>query len=464
MNRKITLGGAITLAIMFSAVTFIMTMIYARNTFDSMVYNIKERETMYSKLSEVDRLIRQRYLRRIDEDKLSEELVKGYIAGIEDEYGVYMTAEQYSELQNDTQGRMVDIGVVCSTDVDGHILIEEVYPDSPAALSELVAGDLIVKVDDLAVTAESFEDAVFALKGDPGTTVTIVVRRDNVETPYTITRRRVDVPTVEGRMIGENVGYLRIEEFNDNTPDQFFKIFTELTTDGAQGFIFDVRNNPGGTVESVCRILDTLLPEGPIVSAKYRNVAEPQVLFSSDESEVNAPMTVLINGKSASAAELFAQALKDYDKARAVGTTSFGKGSMQEIHKLSDGSAIDFTVALYNPPTSRNFDGVGVKPDYEVKMSPELEKEMESLDENSDLQLKKALEVVTAALKNRANPSGDALAHSVPSVHDPSSDSTSAEGETSEGENEQNIEAETSEQEDESSDDEASSAEPGASQ
>jgi len=420
MNRKITLGGAVTLAIMFSAVTFIMTMIYARNTFDSMVYNIKERETMYAKLSEVDRLIRQRYLRRIDEEKLGEELVKGYIAGIDDEYGVYMTAEQYSELQNDTQGKMVDIGVVCSQDVDGHILIEEVYPDSPASLSELVSGDLIIKVDDLAVTAETFEDAVFALKGDPGTTVTIVVRRDSIDTPYTITRRRVDIPTVEGRMVNGNVGYLKIEQFNDNTPDQFFKIFTQLTTDGAQGFIFDVRNNPGGTVESVCRILDTLLPEGPIVSARYRNIAEPQVLFSSDESEVNAPMTVLINGKSASAAELFAQALKDYDKARAVGTTSFGKGSMQEIHKLSDGSAIDFTVALYNPPTSRNFDGVGVKPDYEVKISPDLEKEMENLDETSDPQLKKALEVVTAALKNEANP-GD----SVPSEPAPPASSVS---------------------------------------
>ena len=456
MNRKITLGGAVTLAIMFSAVTFIMTMIYARNTFDSMVYNIKERETMYAKLSEVDRLIRQRYLRRIDEEKLGEELVKGYIAGIDDKYGVYMTAEQYSELQNDTQGRMVDIGVVCSQDVDGHMLIEEVYPDSPAALSELAAGDLIIKVDDLAVTAENFEEAAFALKGDPGTTVTIVVRRDSIDTPYTITRRRVDVPTVEGRMIGDNVGYLCIEQFNDNTPDQFFKIFTQLTTDGAQGFIFDVRNNPGGTVESVCRILDTLLPEGPIVSAKYRNVAEPQVLFSSDADEVNAPMTVLINGKSASAAELFAQALKDYNKARAVGTTTFGKGSMQEIHKLSDGSAIDFTVALYNPPTSRNFDGVGVKPDYDVKISPDLEKELENLDETSDPQLKKALEVVTAALKNQANP-GD----TVPTAPDPSASEveSSSEPESTPDDDEEPQGEETSEPADESDENSSSSEE-----
>ena len=458
MNRKITLGGAVTLAIMFSAVTFIMTMIYARNNFDSMVYNLKERETMYAKLSEVDRLVRQRYFRRINEDKLSEELVKGYIAGIDDKYGVYLTAEQYSELQDDTQGRMVDIGIVCSQDVSGHILIEEVYPDSPAALSELAAGDCIIKVDDLAVTAENFDEAVFALKGDPGTTVTVVVRRDSIDTPYTVTRRRVDIPTVEGRMINGNVGYLRIEQFNDNTPDQFFKIFTQLTTDGAEGFIFDVRNNPGGTVEAVCRILDTLLPEGPIVSARYRNVAEPQVLFSSDASEVDAPMTVLINGKSASAAELFAQALKDYNKARAIGTTSFGKGSMQEIHKLSDGSAIDFTVALYNPPTSRNFDGVGVKPDYEVKISPELEKEMENLDETSDPQLKKALEVVTADLKNAANPGPNASsapeAPAAPEV--PEQDDNSSV--------EQDLESENGEEEPSESDEDSSSDESSSSQ
>jgi len=411
-------------------------MIYARNTFDSMIFNIKERETMYAKLSEVDRLIRQRYFNRIDEEKLSEELIKGYLAGIEDEYGVYMTAEQYDAFQGNTAGRMVDIGVVCSQDTDGYILINEVYPDSPAALLELMPGDIIVKVDELDVTTDNYQQAVDALKGDPGSAVTVVVRRDSVDESYTLTRRKVDIPTVSGNMINGNIGLMRIKEFGDNTPEQFFKIFSSLSSEGAEAFIFDVRNNPGGTVESVCRILDTLLPEGPIVSAKYKNEPEPRVLFSSDENEANVPMAVLINGKSASAAELFTQALKDYNKARAIGSTTLGKGSMQEIHKLSDGSAIDFTVALYNPPLSKNFEGVGVKPDYYVRLPAILEEELEELDETTDPQLKKALEVVVSELKNESVSSEPVpVAPSfVPPVM-PESDVAGSDAENSEAEN-----------------------------
>ncbi|MFV0497109.1 MAG: S41 family peptidase [Candidatus Fimivivens sp.] len=406
MNRKITLGGAVTLAIMFSTVTFIMTMIYAQKTFDSRVFNIKERETMYTKLAEVDRLVRQKYFNAIDEKKLGEDLVRGYIAGIEDEYGIYLTAEQYAETQSNYDGRMVDIGIVCAPDPGGYILIDKVYADSPAAVSELARGDLIIKVDELTVTAESYEAAVDALKGEPGTTVTVLVRRGSLEKSYTITRRKVEVLTAEGRMI-DNVGYIRITQFNDNTPDQFFKAMDQLINNGAQALVFDVRGNPGGTIDSVGKMLDKLLPEGPIISATYRNSTTPQVLITSDAEEINLPMAVLINSKSASAAELFAQALKDYNKAKAIGVTTYGKGSMQEIHKLSDGSALDFTVARYNPPKSPNFEGIGVKPDYDVKLPPELEKEIGNLDENSDLQLKKALEVVSATIKDQTGQETD---------------------------------------------------------
>ncbi len=424
MNRKITLGGAVTLAIMFSTVTFIMTMIYAQKTFDSRVFNIKERETMYAKLAEVDRLIRQKYYNPIDEKTLGENLVRGYIAGIEDKYGIYLTAEQYAETQSDYDGRMVDIGIVCSPDPGGYILIDKVYADSPAAVSELARGDLIIKVDELAVTAETYEAAVDALKGEPGTTVTVLVRRGSLEKSYTITRRKVEVPTAEGRMIG-SIGYIRISQFNDNTPDQFFKVMGQLMDGGAQALVFDVRGNPGGTIDSVGKILDKLLPEGPIISATYRNSTTPQVLITSDAEEIKLPMAVLINSKSASAAELFAQALKDYNKARAIGVTTYGKGSMQEIHKLSDGSALDFTVARYNPPKSPNFEGIGVKPDYEVKLPPELEKELENLDENSDLQLKKALEVVSAVIRDQAEP-GTVVA-------DPATNAPETVGNSSEG-------------------------------
>lgn len=456
MNRKITLGGAVTLAIMFSTVTFIMTMIYAQKTFDSRVFNIKERETMYAKLAEVDRLVRQKYFNAIDEDTLGENLVRGYIAGIEDKYGIYLTAEQYAETQSNYNGRMVDIGIVCSPDPGGYIMIDKVYADSPAALSELSRGDLIIKVDELAVTAETYEAAVDALKGEPGTTVTVLVRRGSIENSYTITRRKVEVPTAEGRIIG-NIGYIKISQFNDNTPDQFFKVMSQLMDNGAQALVFDVRGNPGGTIESVGKILDKLLPEGPIISATYRNSTTPQVLITSDEEEIKLPMAVLINSKSASAAELFAQALKDYNKAKAIGVTTYGKGSMQEIHKLSDGSALDFTVARYNPPKSPNFEGIGVKPDYEVKLSPDLEKELGNLDETSDSQLKKALEVVMAIIKDQTAPGTDAATSSSESVSNESEKEYIYTGEDDdEGEDEGSKSSGASSKDDHTSEDEES--------
>ena len=170
--------------------------------------------------------------------------------------------------------------------------------------------------------------------------------------------------------------------------------------------------------------------EGPIVSALYKGASEPEVLFSSDEDSVDAPMVVVINSRTASAAELFAQALRDYNKARLVGTTSYGKGSMQEIHKLSDGSAIDITVALYTPPFSENFEGVGVKPDFDVHISPDMEKILDELDHNSDPQLKKAVEVVSAEIRNIENPAQPAAPDS--SSEPPASSQPSDEPEQSE--------------------------------
>ena len=448
MNRKITIGAAITLAFMFSTVTFITTWIYSTKSFNSTVFNIRERETMYAKIKEVDDLVRQQYYHPIDEDVLGENLVRGYVQGIQDPYATYLTAEQYAETQSDFAGRMVDIGIVCSQSSDGYIRIDQVYEDSPAALSELAAGDLIVKIDELNVTAENYEGATDALKGEPGTTVTLLVRRDSVDKSYTITRRKVEVPTVSSRMIGD-AGYLRITEFNDATPDQFGKALNELLSGGAKSLVFDVRNNPGGTIDSVGKILDILLPEGPIVSATYRGSTEPQVLLTSDANEVDLPMAVLINGRSASDAELFAQALKDYNKAKAVGMTSYGKGSMQEVHKLSDGSALVFTVALYNPPGSPNFEGVGVKPDYEVRMPAELEKEFENLDENSDPQLKKALEVVAGLIKDLAPVEEAAPAPTpAPSFESSSEAGTEADEEEPEPEAEEEPEPEAEEETD----------------
>ena len=209
----------------------------------------------------------------------------------------------------------------------------------------------------------------------------------------------VEIPTVEARLIGEK-GYIRITTCNDVTPDQFGKALNEMLNNGATSLIFDVRDNGGGTIDAAAKVLDTLLPEGPIVSATYKD-GTTEVLAESDGGYVySTPMVVLVNEKTASAAELFAQALKDYGMARCVGTTTFGKGKIQQLFTLNDGSAINLTVGTFNPPYSSCFDGVGVKPDYEVALQLEDGTTFDDLEEEEDAQLQRAIAVLDQMLLN----------------------------------------------------------------
>ncbi len=432
MNRKISVGAAISLAIMFAAVTFIMTMIYSAGIFEDKVTDINEREAIYSKLNEVDMYVRENYFGDIDEEYLSDNIIEGYVEGLNDKYGIYLTAEDYAKITSDFSGSLVGIGAVFTRDVDGYIKIQEIYEDSPASVAELQVGDVIVKVDDLSVTSENYEEAVSAINGEPGTVVTLRVRSDAVENDVELTRRSIEIPTVALNTIGE-IAVIRIKEFNDNTPHQFDRILRQAMEAEAQGIIFDVRSNPGGTIDSVTEILDILLPAGPIVSANYWD-GTTEILAESDASSIEMPMVVVINEKTASAAELFAQALKDYEKANIVGMQSYGKGSIQNIKKLSDGSALDLTIAHFLPPYSENFEGVGVKPDFEVKMSQELMNMLPNLDYNSDDQISKALELLGVQIKDTLFPDGSSTEPPLPELDGINSEESSNSSEIAEDE------------------------------
>lgn len=396
MSRKISLGTAIAFALLFGAFVAVMTLLFFMNTQNANLRNLQSRANLYSKLEEIDKFIRDNYYGDISEGMLNDYMASGYMSGIGDQYAMYMTTEQYQRIMSSYDGQSANIGIEVKAEPSGYIQVVNVYPDSPAESNGVQVGDLIVKVDDLALSAETYSQAVDAFRGDSGTTVNLTLRRSGEEQTVEITRRKIEVPSVEYRVI-ENIGYIRIKEFNDNTPAQFMRALDNLQSKSVTAICFDVRDNPGGTLNAVTEILDRLLPAGDIVSATYKN-GSTVVLATSDANEISLPMAVLINAKSASSAELFAQALKDYNKAKTVGVTTYGKGMMQTIHKLSDGSAIEFTVARYNPPRSENFDGVGVKPDYEVKLNAEQEKQIFIMDEYSDPQLRKALEILGLVL------------------------------------------------------------------
>lgn len=405
MSKKIlSLGVALALMLVTAALTFSITMVYSQAEFNQRVYNIKEREAMYSKIAEIDNLIRQNYIGTIDEQQLQESIAAAYVKGAGDIYGNYYTVETYADHLTSNDGVMIGIGISIRLADSGYIQLVKVNENSPAQEAGLLVDDLIIQVDDLPVTKENYAQAVNMISGEEGTKVSLVIRRGTEDlAPISVTRKRIDLQTVTYKMLSENVGYIAISGFNNNTPGQFNTALDAVMSQGAEGLVFDVRNNPGGTISSATKILDRLLPEGIIATATYKD-GTTDVLATSDATEINLPMVVVTNKDTASAAELFTQVLKDYNKAVSVGDkTTYGKGTMQSVRKLNDGSAISITVAWCNPPKSANYNGVGVHADFEVSLSAELASKIADLDISEDTQLKKALELAQTKIKEYQN-------------------------------------------------------------
>lgn len=403
MNKKITLGAAVCFMGIVAAITFVVTMIFSMGWFNNNMSRVKEREQLYAKIAEIDSIVRENFVdeANIDKEKLFDALSVGYIAGLEDRYAAYYTPEELKKEQQDSQGVLVGIGISAVLDESGYIKIYNVYASSPASEGGLEKDDLIVKVNDEDVAVVGYNTAVDMISGEAGTKVKITYRRNGEDKDLELTRKKVEIPSVTYRMIGNN-GYIKISTFNAATVAQFENAVNSCIKEGAAGLIFDLRNNVGGTLDAVQEMLDKLLPAGVIAYERGQDGEKKVLGKRSDASEIDLPMVTLTNGNTASAAELFVSALKDYDKAKSVGTVTFGKGILQEMFTLSDGSAIKLTTAYFDPPKSENFHGVGIKPDFQVTLTAEQEQSLEFLDENTDPQLKKAIEVLSATQVNTA--------------------------------------------------------------
>lgn len=397
MNKKIPLGLSISIAALCCIVTFVFTYQYAQRNFNKNVKDVKERAEMYDKLDSIDAIIRQKYLGDINQDNLLDAISSGYLSVLNDKYARYTSAADYEKLKKNDSGVLVGIGITATKDESGYIKVASVSEGSPAEEAGISPDSLIISIDGNDVLTEGYSKAVSMISGETGSAVELVVRSNGEDATVTLTRREMDIVTVSSKMI-DKVGYLKISGFNTKTAEQFEAQVKELQSKGAKSLIFDLRNNPGGLLDPTLKMVDFLCPEGVIATAKYKNDVT-KTLGTSDASQVNLPMVVIVNSKSASAAELFSSALRDFGKAELVGETTFGKGIMQETFPLSDGSAVTFTVAKYQTAKTDNFDGVGLKPKYEVVMDNDTEEELSTLDENSDPQLKKAIEVLTVKAK-----------------------------------------------------------------
>ncbi len=401
MNKKISLGTVIALILIVIAVTFSITMVYSSEVFSDKMYAIKEREALYSKLSEIDNIVRTKSISNVNNEVLMDAIADGYISGIKDPFAKYITAAEYMLKTKKTEKNIGEIGIEVYQNDSGYMCIEEIIPDSPAEEVGLYPGDLIIEIDETEVNKENYDSCLKMLQDDPGTLMSIKIRRDVNEKVFEITRRIIEKPVVQSNIF-DKYGYIKITSFDQTTPNQFNRVLDDLISSHVEGLVFDVRNTTGGDLDSVCTVLDKLLPEGPIVSAKYKQ-GNVELLYSSDSFEINLPMVVVTNRHSSDAAEIFAQALKDYKKAKSVGNTTAGKGLMQNYFKLTDGSMMKITVAEYVMPVSDSYNGVGVKADFEVSIPAELEDKLDVIGVQDDAQLRKALEVLIGSAKQETS-------------------------------------------------------------
>ena len=342
------------------------------------------------KLSELDSLIESDYLGDVDEDALKEGLYKGYLEALGDPYSEYDDAEETAKFNENMSGEFSGIGVVMSQDQkSGLVTMVQIYKESPAAKAGLKEGDILFQVEGKDISGKKLEEIVTEIKGEKGTEVEITVLRgtEGEKVTTSVVRDTIEVQTVEYEMMEDQIGYLAVSEFDSVTYEQYQTALKDLEAQGMKGLVIDLRNNPGGNLDIVCEMLDLILPKGLLVYTEDKN-GEKQEYTSDAAYEYDVPMTVLINGNSASASEIFAGAVQDYERADIVGTTSYGKGVVQSVYALKDGTCVKLTVAEYFTPKGRSINGKGIKPDVEV------EYEYNEEEPEADNQLERAVEVL----------------------------------------------------------------------
>lgn len=347
------------------------------------------------KLDTINALIDKYYLYEddVDADALVEGIYSGYTSALGDPYTEYYDQEESQALLESTSGEFSGIGATLTqTSDDTGVTIVNVYEDSPADKAGLKAGDILYQVDEHEVAGEDLETVVSWVKGESGTEVTLYVKRDDQELTVTAVRDTIEIQTVEYEMKEDNIGYLSVSEFDKVTYDQFSEALDSLEEQGMEGLVIDLRNNPGGNLDTVTDMLKLLLPEGTIVSIKDKD-GNTEEITCDGEHEFSKPLAVLVNQYSASASEIFCGAVQDYGIGQIVGVTTYGKGVVQQLMDLGDGTYLKLTVAEYYTPNGRSINGVGVEPDVEV------EYEYDENDPEADNQLDRALEVIRSEME-----------------------------------------------------------------
>ena len=327
-------------------------------------------------------LINKSYVNDVVSDKLVAGMIKGMVESLGDEHSIYLDKKMYQEMLMKTEGYFGGVGIVLGVK-DKDLTVVAPIEDTPGFLAGIKPGDIIVAIDQINVKDLSLEEAVNKIRGEQGSTVVLSIKRAEEIKDYILNRSNIEIKTVKGEILDNNVGYIRIAMFSEKTATELNKVYQELINKGATAFVLDLRSNPGGLLQASVAAANLFVPQGPVVSVVHKDGSKE--VYSSNLASINYPLAVLINGGSASAAEILAGAIKDTNAGTLIGTKSYGKGSVQGVIPIGNAEAIKLTIAKYYTPSNVSIDGVGIEPNIIVELPK---------DAKTDVQLAKALAVV----------------------------------------------------------------------
>lgn len=402
MSKKKTIVLTVALVLVTNIITFAVSTILPTPLNQKVMISKTEYNELssfyndYGKIMTVEESIKKNFLQEVDESKLIDGQLKGMLQSLEDPYSIYMTKEEFDDFMEHTKGVYGGIGVIVTPGEDNLITVVSPIEDTPGEKAGLKTGDKIVKINGEEFTADRMDAAVKIMKGKPGTDVNLIILREDKEgnkeqIEVKIKREEIRLKSVKASVIDNNIGYIKILSFDDLTYEDFKEELKKLQKQKVKGIVLDLRNNPGGLLDVCAEITDEFLDEGDIVYTETRN-GEREYL-KSDNKSIDLPLVLLVNEGSASASEILAGAIKDRDRGVLVGTKTFGKGIVQRIFKLADGSGYKLTVSEYFTPNGTNIHGIGITPDVIIELPEDVEFiGPENLSE--DIQLKKALEIM----------------------------------------------------------------------
>lgn len=396
-DKKQSVYKIIMLVALTALITFMITSIFMYKVMGEegirYVGVSTESSSLTKTINYLKNFIEQHYVGDINEEEMIQSAIKGYVEGLGDEYSEYISPDEMQEYMEDATGKYVGIGVYITTNTQtNQIVILMPIEQSPAEAAGLKAGDIIVKVDGIEYTGEQLDEASDKMKGEEGTKVTLTILREEETFNVEVERKTVQVNHVKAQMLENGIGYIEINSFDDGTAEEFEEKYQQLQNQNVQSLIIDLRNNGGGIVDEAVNIADLMIDKGKnILITKSKNDKEEETKAQKDRT-ITVPVVVLVNEYSASASEILAAALKENDNATLVGKKTYGKGIIQTVYSMSDGSGLKLTTEEYFTPNHNKIHEVGIIPDVEVNL-PE-GKTLYDIEDKEDTQLQKAIELL----------------------------------------------------------------------